>query len=35
LRDPGASPHGIILGSRIVEDTGMVLDSRINVVSPR
>jgi lipoprotein-releasing system permease protein len=35
LRDPGASPPGIILGSRIVEDTGMVLDSRINVVSPQ
>ena len=35
LRDPNASPPGIILGSRIVEDTGMVLDSRINVVSPQ
>jgi len=35
LRYPGASPPGIILGSRIVEDTGMVLDSRINVVSPQ
>ena len=35
LRDPAASPPGIILGSRIVEDTGMVLDSRINVVSPQ
>lgn len=35
LRDPNASPPGIILGSRIVEDTGMVLNSRINVVSPQ
>lgn len=35
LRDPSATPPGIILGSRIVEDTGMVLDSRINVVSPQ
>jgi lipoprotein-releasing system permease protein len=35
LRYPAASPPGIILGSRIVEDTGMVLDSRINVVSPQ
>ena len=35
LRDPSASPPGIILGSRLIEDTGMVLDSRINVVSPQ
>jgi lipoprotein-releasing system permease protein len=35
LRDPNASPPGIILGSRIVEDTGMTLNSRINVVSPQ
>jgi lipoprotein-releasing system permease protein len=35
LRDPNASPPGIILGARLVEDTGMVLNSRINVVSPQ
>jgi lipoprotein-releasing system permease protein len=35
LRDPKASPPGIILGSRLVEDTGMVLNSRISVVSPQ
>src|SRR5215471_13000813 len=35
LRDPNALPPGIILGARLVEDTGMVLNSRINVVSPQ
>src|SRR5205814_7883962 len=35
LRDPAASPPGIILGARLVEDTGMVLNSRISVVSPQ
>ena len=35
LRDPNASPPGIILGSRLVEDTGMVMNSRISVVSPQ
>jgi len=34
LRDPQASPPGIILGARLVEDTGMVLNSNINVVIP-
>jgi lipoprotein-releasing system permease protein len=34
LRDPAASPPGIILGARLAEDTGMVLNSRINVVIP-
>jgi lipoprotein-releasing system permease protein len=34
LRDPLASPPGILLGSRLVEDTGMVLNARISVVSP-
>ncbi|HXB74200.1 MAG TPA: ABC transporter permease [Candidatus Acidoferrales bacterium] len=31
LRDPEASPPGIILGARLVEDTGIVLNSNINV----
>ena len=35
LRNPDASPPGIVLGSRLVEDTGMVLNSRINVISPQ
>ena len=29
LRDPGAAPPGIILGSRLVEDTGMILNSNL------
>jgi len=35
LRDPNANPPGIILGTRLVEDTGMVLDSIVSVVSPQ
>ena len=35
LRDPNARPPGIVLGSRLVEDTGMVLNSNIEVVSPQ
>ena len=35
LRDMNASPPGIVLGSRLVEDTGMVINSRISVVSPQ
>ncbi|HTS65158.1 MAG TPA: ABC transporter permease [Candidatus Acidoferrales bacterium] len=35
LRDPTASPPGIILGARLVEDTGMVLNTRISVISPQ
>jgi lipoprotein-releasing system permease protein len=35
LRDPGADPPGIVLGARMVEDTGMVLNSIIQVVSPQ
>ena len=35
LRDPNASPPGMILGSRLVEDTGMVMNSRISMVSPQ
>ena len=34
LRDPNADPPGIILGARMVEDNGMVLNSIISVVSP-
>jgi lipoprotein-releasing system permease protein len=34
LRDPNASPPGIILGARLVEDTGMAVNTRIKVVSP-
>jgi len=32
LRDPNASPPGIILGSRFVEDTGMVLKSNVALI---
>jgi lipoprotein-releasing system permease protein len=35
LRDPNADPPGIILGSQLVADTGMVLNSIVNVVSPQ
>jgi lipoprotein-releasing system permease protein len=35
LRDPAADPPGIVLGARMVEDTGMVLNSIIQVVSPQ
>ena len=35
LRDPTAAPPGILLGTRLVEDTGMVLNSRITVISPQ
>jgi len=35
LRDPNASPPGIIIGARLVEDTGMVVNSRIAMVSPQ
>jgi len=34
LRDPDASPPGIIIGARLVEDTGMVLNSNINIAIP-
>lgn len=34
LRDPNANPPGIVLGWRLAADTGMVMNSRINVVSP-
>jgi lipoprotein-releasing system permease protein len=35
LRDPTANPPGILLGQRLVDDTGMVLNSNIQVVSPQ
>jgi lipoprotein-releasing system permease protein len=35
LRDPEANPPGIVLGARLVEDTGMTLNSIINVMSPQ
>ncbi|MBZ5724476.1 MAG: ABC transporter permease [Acidobacteriia bacterium] len=34
LRDPNARPPGIVLGSRMVEDTGMTLNSRVTAVFP-
>jgi lipoprotein-releasing system permease protein len=35
LRNSAASPPCILLGSALVEDTGMILNSRINVISPQ
>jgi len=35
LRDPNANPPGILLGARLVDDTGMVLNSNIHVTSPQ
>ena len=35
LRDPRIAPPGILLGSRLSEDTGMVLNSVIQLVSPQ
>jgi lipoprotein-releasing system permease protein len=32
LRDPNANPPGIILGSKLAEDTGVTLNSNINVI---
>ena len=34
LRDPAADPPGIVLGARLVDDTGIVLNSNTWVVSP-
>jgi lipoprotein-releasing system permease protein len=34
LRDPKASPPGIVLGSALVEDTGMTLNSNVDVIVP-
>jgi lipoprotein-releasing system permease protein len=33
LRDPNASPPAIILGSRLAEDTGMVLNSNVDILT--
>jgi len=35
LRDPHADPPGLLIGTRMVEDTGMLLHSRVNVVFPQ
>jgi len=35
LRDPHSDPPGILLGARMVEDTGMILHSRTKVVFPQ
>jgi lipoprotein-releasing system permease protein len=35
LRDPNAKPPGIVIGSGMVADTGMVLNSIVNVTSPQ
>jgi lipoprotein-releasing system permease protein len=35
LRDPAANPPGIILGARMVEDSGMTLNSNLNVMTPQ
>jgi lipoprotein-releasing system permease protein len=35
LRDPRISPPGILLGSRLSQDTGMLLNSVIQLVSPQ
>jgi lipoprotein-releasing system permease protein len=34
LRDPEVSPPGIILGARLAEDAGMILNSNIDVMIP-
>src|SRR5436305_1362168 len=33
LRDPDAKPPGIVLGSRLAEDTGMMLDANIDIIT--
>jgi lipoprotein-releasing system permease protein len=35
LRDPAAKPPGIILGTAMVDNTGMVLNSNVTVISPQ
>jgi lipoprotein-releasing system permease protein len=35
LRDPHANPPGIILGSRLADDTGMMLGATVQVLTPR
>jgi lipoprotein-releasing system permease protein len=34
LRDPNADPPGILLGSRLAADTGMLMNSRVTLASP-
>ena len=33
LRDPKASPPGIVLGSKLAEDTGMMINSNIDIIA--
>jgi len=33
LRDPAANPPGIIVGSKLAEDTGIALNSNINIIT--
>src|SRR5262249_35648540 len=35
LRDASMFPPGIVIGSRLVEDTGITLDSQVYVMSPQ
>ena len=35
LRNPDASPPGIVLGSRMVEESGMMVGQRISLISPQ
>ncbi|HLI85781.1 MAG TPA: ABC transporter permease [Bryobacteraceae bacterium] len=35
LRDPHADPPGLLIGSRMLENTGMLLNSRVKLVSPQ
>jgi lipoprotein-releasing system permease protein len=35
LRDPNANPPGVVLGASMVADTGMTLNSQVNVISPQ
>jgi lipoprotein-releasing system permease protein len=35
LRDPNANPPGIVIGTGMASDTGMVLNQQINVTSPQ
>ena len=35
LRDPAADPPGIIIGANMVEDTGMTLNSNVEIISPQ
>jgi lipoprotein-releasing system permease protein len=35
LRDPHADPPGLLIGARMVEDTGMILHSQVRIVFPQ